>query len=143
MGYLSERVRPQAPTRRQVVQVGVSALHVGATHSLGDRKGQEPMAQRRCPLWCSPPVLWNEGDELLHSFVRSVKSSWSHSKFSLGQSPWSSLGETQVNVNSWTQEIGRCMNEFEILINTTISYQWTIFCTFVRYPPGESLNLVF
>ena len=57
--------------------------------------------------------------------------------------PWSSLGETQVNVNSWTQEIGRCMNEFEILINTTISYQWTIFCTFVRYPPGESLNLVF
>merc|ERR1719410_1874311 len=40
------------------------------------------MAQRRRPLWCPSPVLWNEGDELLHCFVWSLQSIDSHSQCS-------------------------------------------------------------
>merc|ERR1712025_877222 len=55
----------------QAVQAGVSVVHAGASHPPRNRQGQEPMAQCRCSLWCSPPVLRNEGNELLHCLVRS------------------------------------------------------------------------
>merc|ERR1739848_918689 len=87
-------VRTQAFAGRQVVQAGITALHVGAPHSSRDRQGQEPLAQCGRPLWCSPPVLRDEGDELLHRAVRRLARA--------GSAPRA----TQVHVHPRPQETG-------------------------------------
>merc|ERR1712108_54338 len=34
-------------------------------------KGKNPWPNG-CSLWCAPPILWHEGDELLHRSLRSI-----------------------------------------------------------------------
>merc|ERR1711864_13284 len=114
--HLSEGVRPQAPARRQAVQVGVPAVHAGAPNPAGDWQGEEPRAQRRRTLRGAAAVLRPEGDELLHSPLRSVQSSGCDCFPRLGQGPGSSSGATKVHVHTGPEEAGRRLNAPVLLV---------------------------
>jgi hypothetical protein len=61
--FLLEAIRESICLRA----AGVSAVHAGAAHPYGDRKGEEPLAKCGRTLWCTPA-----GTTVLRIFFISV-----------------------------------------------------------------------
>merc|ERR1719150_3348518 len=85
--------------------------HSGAPHPPRDRKGEEPLAQCRRPLWCPPPILWYEGNELLHCSLRSVQGPWCDLLPCVGSCSWPAPRETKVDVHRRLEEAGWSLEE--------------------------------
>merc|ERR1719422_2371558 len=88
----------------------------GAPHPPRDWKGEEPLAQCGRPLWCPPPILWHEGNELLHCSLRSIQVPWCDLLPCLGSCSWLAPRETKVDVHRRLEEAGWSLEELVYLL---------------------------
>ncbi|KAK5001537.1 hypothetical protein LTR28_012525, partial [Elasticomyces elasticus] len=64
--HLSTRVRPAPPSRRPHVQACQPGVQDRSWCVDRARQDQEPIPQRRRPLWRPPPILWPYRAKFLH-----------------------------------------------------------------------------